>query len=71
MSQLLTTKFKVYCAFNYKWSFQHIENIDLKVKTNESQTREEFLNELKGCHGIICSPRSFKIDIEALNAAGN
>lgn len=64
-------KFKVYCTFNYKWHFTSLENIDFSMNTSVMQSREEFLIALKGCHGILCNPRSHKIDNEALDAAGS
>jgi lactate dehydrogenase-like 2-hydroxyacid dehydrogenase len=65
-------KLKIYCTFKYDWNLSGLsENIEFYTKKNEMQTKEEFLNEIKGCHGIICNARSFRIDAEVLNAAGN
>ena len=63
-------KFKVYCSFNYNWKISEFKNIDLKVNPGNFLSREDFLREIKGCHGLICNAKSCKIDAEALDAAG-
>jgi lactate dehydrogenase-like 2-hydroxyacid dehydrogenase len=63
-------KFKVYCTFKFNWDISAFENIDLKVNPGNSLPREDLLRDIKGCHGLICNPRSCKIDAEALDAAG-
>ena len=64
------TKFKVFCTFKYNWNMADLPNIDLKVNPGDSLPREELLKEIKGCHGLICNPRSCKIDAELLDSAG-
>ena len=62
-------RFKVYSTFKFEWDLNEKE-VDLRVNLNHTLAREELLREVKGCHGIITSPR-VPLDKEVISTAGD
>ena len=64
-------KFKIFCT--YKTILNESDFPDCLIKINEQSvlSRDEFLREVKGCHGILSNPRCPRIDAEILEAAGD
>ena len=65
-------KCKVYFATleTNEWDLSEwMDNIEFKFDQKSRLTHDEFLAEIKGCHGILIRP-SLRIDKEALDVAG-
>lgn len=64
-------KFQVYCTFNNPLYFDHLnDEIDLKMNQNNILSREELLNQVRICHGILVDDRC-TVDKMILDAAGS
>lgn len=63
-------KFKVFCTYKANLNPSDFEHVNLKINQNSALTRDELLNEVNGCHGILSNPRCPRIDAEILDAAG-
>ena len=65
-----TNKVKIFCTYKTKLDLDS-EKYDLTINDKALLTRKEFLEKIRGCHGILSNPRSPKFNAEALDAAGS
>lgn len=66
-----TKKVKIYCTYKTKIDLDNADKYNVIINDKALLSREEFLSQIKGCHGIMSNPRAPRIDAEALDSAGN
>ncbi len=64
-------KFTVFCTYKAELNAKDFPGITLKINQNPVLTREELIQQIQGCDGILSNPRCPRIDAEILEAAGS
>ncbi len=67
----LSKNFTVFCTYKATLNASDFPDVHLKINQKSVLTREELIQQVKGCHGILSNPRCPRIDAEVLDAAGS